>query len=224
MLNARTKKPLLVMTLVVSSLFILTGCTNSTPNNYTGNNTSNNSNVNDSDLAAQNAAKNDKYDSAPPTLSADELKGKKARVKTTKGDYVIELYGDVAPQTVSNFIFLAKEDFYDNNMIHRYEPGFVVQMGDPLGDDPRARGSGGPGYTVPNEISNLKHVDGIVATARTGDQVNPTKASSGSQFYIVIGRADFLDNEYTIFGKVIEGMDVVKTLRVGDRINDVTIE
>ncbi|HHS50170.1 MAG TPA: peptidylprolyl isomerase [candidate division Zixibacteria bacterium] len=126
-------------------------------------------------------------------------------IKTEHGDIKIELRPDKAPKTVENFLKLTNEGFYDSLTFHRIVPGFVVQGGDPKGD-----GTGGPGYTVPAEISpDLKHVPGAVATARQGDQVNPERASSGSQFYIVLKPAPHLDNQYTIFGNVIEGMDAV---------------
>lgn len=126
------------------------------------------------------------------------------RLTTDFGVIDIELRPDVAPKTCENFIKLVKEGFYDSLTFHRIIPGFVIQGGDPKGD-----GTGGPGYTVPAEFSDLKHVEGAVATARQSDQVNPTKASSGSQFYIVCRQAPHLDGQYTIFGMVIAGIDVV---------------
>lgn len=159
------------------------------------------------------------YKSTPAVIPA--LGTKTAVISTSKGDIEVELYGTDAPQTVSNFIFLAEEKFYDGLTFHRYEPGFVIQGGDPAGN-----GTGGPGYTVPAEIKpNLKHVKGAIAMARLGDQMNPTKASSGSQFYITLEATPFLDNEYTVFGKVTEAsMAVVAQLRKGDAINSVVIK
>lgn len=125
-------------------------------------------------------------------------------LKTDYGDIKIELRPDVAPKTCANFIKLTKEGFYDSLTFHRIVPNFVIQGGDPKGN-----GTGGPGYTIPAEISDLKHVPGAVATARLGDAANPSKASSGSQFYIVLKPAPNLDGQYTIFGKVIDGMDAV---------------
>lgn len=121
------------------------------------------------------------------------------------GKIKIELYRKEAPKTCENFVKLTEQGFYNGLIFHRVIPGFVVQGGDPLGN-----GTGGPGYTVPAEISlNLKHIRGAVATARQGDQVNPTKASSGSQFYICHAPTPNLDGNYTIFGMVVEGLDVV---------------
>ena len=104
-------------------------------------------------------------------------------LKTDFGDIKIELRPDVAPKTCANFLKLTSEGFYDSLTFHRIIKGFMIQGGDPKGD-----GTGGPGYTVPAEISTLKHVRGALATARLGDAANPSKASSGSQFF-KIGRA-----------------------------------
>jgi cyclophilin family peptidyl-prolyl cis-trans isomerase len=157
--------------------------------------------------------------SPPGQLPDDEIKNKVAIISTAKGDITLELYADEAPLTVSNFIYLAKKGFYDGLTFHRVEPGFVVQGGDPAGN-----GSGGPGYTIEAEIvPTLKHVKGAVATARLPDQVNPEKASSGSQFYITLDETSFLDGQYTVFGKVISGMSVVEKIQVGDKMNSVSI-
>jgi len=117
----------------------------------------------------------------------------------------------------SIFFFVAAQGFYDGLTFHRVEPGFVIQGGDPLGT-----GAGGPGYTVPAEIQ-LPHIEGAIAMARKADQVNPERASSGSQFYITLAPTPFLDGAYTAFGQVIEGMDVVKSIAVGDVIEKITI-
>jgi len=155
--------------------------------------------------------------SAPPAMQIDAGKSYTATISTGKGDIVVHLDAAAAPQTVNNFCFLAREGFYDGLIFHRVEPGFVIQGGDPLG-----QGTGGPGYTVPAEI-NLPHVEGAIAMARRGDQVNPTRASSGSQFYITLAETSFLDGAYTAFGKVVQGMDVVKQIRIGDVIEGITI-
>lgn len=213
--------------LLILTALVLTGCTTVNNGYSNSSNENNDSSSQESAQASENFAKSDKYTAAPEALPADQLMNRKAIVRTDKGDFTIELYGDVAPLTVSNFIFLANEGFYDGLVIHRREENFVVQTGDPLGEDTARRGTGGPGYTVPAEISTLSHTRGIVATARTGDTYNPTKASSGSQFYVVLPETDatFLDNEYTIFGKVdAAGMEVVDNLKVGDRILDVEVQ
>jgi peptidyl-prolyl cis-trans isomerase B (cyclophilin B) len=123
-----------------------------------------------------------------------------------------------APQTVNNFVFLARDGFYDDLTFHRVAPGFVIQGGDPLGT-----GIGGPGYTVPAEIE-LKHVKGAIAMARKADDVNPERASSGSQFYITLDETPFLDGAFTVFGRVVEGMDVVESISQGDLIESITVE
>ncbi|HUO05397.1 MAG TPA: peptidylprolyl isomerase [Candidatus Binataceae bacterium] len=143
--------------------------------------------------------------------------GHYAIIDSDRGIIVIELYPAVAPKTVANFEKLIDKGFYNGLTFHRVEPGFVVQGGDPNGN-----GTGGPGYTVPAEISSEHHLRGTVATARTGDNVNPERASSGSQFYICLAPAPFLDNNYTIYGGVIKGMDVVDKIQVGDKMKKVT--
>ncbi|MCH7761282.1 peptidylprolyl isomerase [candidate division TA06 bacterium] len=135
------------------------------------------------------------------------------------GRIVIELYPEDAPKTVKNFKKLAREGFYDGITFHKVIPGFVVQGGDPDGT-----GRGGPGYNLPPEISDRKHLDGTVAAARLPDRVNPDRESSGSQFYICLTPQPQLDGDYTIFGQVIEGMDVVRKVEIGDIMKSVTIE
>ncbi len=131
-------------------------------------------------------------------------------IETSMGKIVIEFYVKDAPQHVANFKKLANAGFYDSTTFHRVVPEFVIQGGDPLSkDNDRSNdGTGGPGYTIPAEIK-AKHVRGAVAAARLGDQVNPQRRSSGSQFYICLKDLPFLDGNYTVFGKVIEGMEVV---------------
>ncbi|PLX99212.1 MAG: peptidylprolyl isomerase [Desulfuromonas sp.] len=142
-----------------------------------------------------------------------------AVISTTHGDIVIELHEEQAPKTVANFKKLAREGFYNGLTFHRVVPGFVVQGGDPAGN-----GTGGPGYTVEAEIDPaLKHLTGTVATARLGDRANPERRSSGSQFYICLAPQQHLDGGYTIFGQVIEGMDAVKNIRKGDKMEKVEI-
>jgi peptidyl-prolyl cis-trans isomerase B (cyclophilin B) len=144
--------------------------------------------------------------------------GHYAIIDSDRGIIVIELYPAVAPKTVANFEALVKKGFYNGLTFHRVVPDFVVQGGDPDGT-----GTGGPGYTVPGEISSEKHVRGTVATARTGDEVNPKRDSSGSQFYICLEPQPSLDGGYTIFGGVIKGMDVVDQIQKGDHMKKVTL-
>jgi SecD/SecF fusion protein len=162
------------------------------------------------------ADRNNMY-SAPPEMQIDADKTYVATISTAKGDIVVQLDASAAPLTVNNFVFLANQGFYDSLTFHRVEPGFVIQGGDPTGT-----GTGGPGYTVPAEIQ-LPHVEGAIAMARQGDQVNPTRASSGSQFYITLAPTPQLDGAYTVFGQVTAGMDVVQSIAIGDAIERVTI-
>lgn len=150
------------------------------------------------------------------------MANRKAVMETSKGSITIELYEDQAPITAGNFIDLVEKKFYDGLTFHRYEPGFVIQGGDP-------RGNGTGGYVDPQtdrerriklEVSpQLKHGDaGAVAMARSS---NPDSASS--QFYITLGPAAFLDMQYAVFGRVLDGLDAVQQIRVGDKIHSVTI-
>ena len=145
--------------------------------------------------------------------------GHYATVDTDRGAIIIELYPEVAPKTVENFEKLVTQGFYNNLTFHRVVPGFVVQGGDPAGN-----GTGGPGYDVEGEIKKgEKHLRGSVATARTGDEVNPQRRSSGSQFYICLEPQPGLDGQYTIFGCVIKGMEVVDKIQRGDRMKKVAL-
>jgi peptidyl-prolyl cis-trans isomerase B (cyclophilin B) len=138
------------------------------------------------------------------------------------GEIAIEFFPGDAPKTVENFLKLARQGFYDGTTFHRVEPGFVVQGGDPLsktlpaGD--RRLGTGGPGYSIKAEFNKRPHDRGVVAMARSQDP-----DSAGSQFYITLGAANFLDGKYTVFGRVTRGMNVVDGIRVGDRIKSVKI-
>ena len=137
-------------------------------------------------------------------------------IKTDLGEIVLLLY-DTTSGHKENFLKLAREGFYNGTTFHRIIDGFMIQGGDPNSKDtiPGNDGQGGPGYTIPAEfVPGLTHKYGAVAAARMGDGVNPRKASSGSQFYIVENKegAHFLDNNYTVFGQVIKGMDIVEKI------------
>jgi cyclophilin family peptidyl-prolyl cis-trans isomerase len=141
-----------------------------------------------------------------PVLVEEEI----ITLTTSEGVIVIKLDAVAAPKHAENFKKLVKEGFYDGTTFHRVIPGFMIQGGDPLSKDQAKRaehGTGGPGYTIPAEIGK-KHKRGSLAAARQGDQVNPKRESSGSQFYICVVDTTFLDGQYTVFGEVIEGMDV----------------
>ncbi len=133
----------------------------------------------------------------------------RAKISTAHGDIFLELDWENAPKTCSNFVKLANDGFYNGTTFHRVIPGFMIQGGDPnsRSEDRSKHGMGGPGYTVPEEISG-KHSRGAVATARLPDQVNPRKDSSGSQFFICVADSSFLDGEYTVFAKVVSGIEV----------------
>jgi peptidyl-prolyl cis-trans isomerase B (cyclophilin B) len=126
----------------------------------------------------------------------------------------IEFYPEDAPKTVENFVTLAKKGFYNGLSFHRVVPDFVVQGGCPKGD-----GTGGPGYQIKAEFNTQKHVRGSVAMARSQ---HPD--SAGSQFYITYGATPHLDNNYTVFGRVVSGMEDVDRIKQGDRMTSVTIE
>jgi len=143
-----------------------------------------------------------------------------AVIKTPKGVIKFEFFSKDAPNHVASFIELARDGFYDGTTFHRVEPGFVIQGGDPntkTGSGPA--GTGGPGYSLKAEFNSRPHLEGTVAMARSQDP-----DSAGSQFYICLGAQPFLDGQYTVFGQVVEGMDVVKAIQVGDVMESVRIE
>lgn len=147
----------------------------------------------------ENETKLEKYDTKNPLV---------AMYIQNYGSIVMELYPEIAPNTVNNFISLVRDGFYDDNTIHRHEPNFVLQGGDPTGT-----GTGGPGYTIKGEFTNndfknkLKHEKGIISMARSQDP-----DSAGSQFFIVLGNASHLDGEYAAFGKVIDGWNNIENI------------
>lgn len=144
----------------------------------------------------------------------DRAKTSQVRLATTKGDIVFTFYPDDAPQHTAAFIKLAEDGFYDGLSFHRVEPGFVIQGGDPSGN-----GTGGPGYKLKAEFNERPHVRGTVAMARSG---HPD--SAGSQFYICLDDARFLDRQYTVFGQMTDGFEALDAIRVGDKMTKVTIE
>jgi cyclophilin family peptidyl-prolyl cis-trans isomerase len=152
------------------------------------------------------------YDSRP-AMAIDPSKTYTATIKTVRGDIVINLRPDLAPEHVNSFVFLANDGYYDGIVFHRVEPGFVIQGGDPTGT-----GSGGPGYTIPAEFNAEPHVRGVLSMARTSDP-----NSAGSQFFVTLGDAPHLDNQYTLFGEVTSGMEVVDCIAVGDAMITIDI-
>lgn len=146
-------------------------------------------------------------------LPAERITGKIARISTKYGDIVIRLFDDTAPITVSNFVYLTEGGYYNGLTFHRREEGFVIQGGDPSGN-----GSGGPGYSFEDELNDdYTYARGIVAMANRGPDTN------GSQFFIMLDDAP-LPKAYSIFGEVLEGMDVVDQVRKGDVMTAVVIE
>ena len=153
------------------------------------------------------------FASAPKAGDKDIPEGNHIKMETEKGDILIEVYPDSAPNHVANFKFLAGKGFYDGLTFHRVIAGFMAQGGDPDGN-----GMGGPGYQIDAEFNERKHVRGTLAMARSA---NPN--SAGSQFYICYGDTPHLDGQYTIFGQVIEGMQAVDDIRQGDVMTRVSV-
>lgn len=161
---------------------------------------------------AANVTNNKKsYTAAPTPMPAKDLKNKKAVIETNKGTIEFEIYPE-ASQAATNFIFLANDGFYNDLTFHRVVPGFVIQGGDPLGN-----GTGGPGYRFNDEPVKKKYDKGIVAMANAGPNTN------GSQFFIMLENNPDLPAQYTIFGKVLKGQDVVDQIAVGDIMSKVSI-
>jgi len=128
-----------------------------------------------------------------------------AVIETKFGNITLKLFPDVAPVHVENFLKLTESGFYDGTLFHRVIPGFMIQGGDPnsKGTDRSIHGTGGPGYSINAEFNDKAHVRGVLSMARSRDP-----DSAGSQFFIVVKKSSFLDNQYTIFGEVVSGMDV----------------
>ncbi len=166
----------------------------------------------------------EKEDDTKPTkeeTSVAKPKEQIVEITTTYGSMYIWLYKDT-PKHRDNFLKLTKEKFFDGTTFHRIIPNFMIQGGDPNSKDadPNNDGQGRPGYTIDAEImSNHKNTRGTLAAARLGDNVNPQKASSGSQFYINVKNNAFLDNQYTVFGEVIKGLNVADSIVVQPRNN-----
>lgn len=144
----------------------------------------------------------------PKTAATPVTTNEMAVIKTDRGEMVVQLWPDVAPETVKNFKKLAEEKFYDGTAFHRIVKGFMIQGGDPLSktDDPRV-GQGDPGYKIKAEFNNRPHEKGVLSMARSRDP-----NSAGCQFFICLDRAPHLDGQYTAFGKVIKGQEVLTQL------------
>jgi peptidyl-prolyl cis-trans isomerase B (cyclophilin B) len=145
----------------------------------------------------------------PPEMQIDPDNNYQAKMETTRGQIELELYPQHAPKTVNNFVFLAREGYYDGVTFHRVISNFMIQGGDPTGT-----GSGGPGYKFEDEVKGnpLRHEASVISMANAGPNTN------GSQFFITHFPQPHLDGKHTVFGRVIEGKDVVDSIKQGDQI------
>jgi peptidyl-prolyl cis-trans isomerase B (cyclophilin B) len=149
-----------------------------------------------------------------PEMQIDAKKTYRATMETDRGIIDLELYPEHAPTTVNNFVFLARQGFYDGVSFHRVIKDFMIQGGDPTGT-----GTGGPGYSFEDEVRNnpLTHETGVISMANAGPNTN------GSQFFITHSPQPHLNGKHTVFGKVVEGQDVVNAIRQGDAITRISI-
>jgi len=162
---------------------------------------------------------------AAPALAQDKPGAAPMVVFTLEkgGDITFEFFPADAPKHVENFLKLVKSGFYDGQRFHRVEPGFVVQIGDPQSkmlpmNDPKM-GTGGPGYTIKAEFNSRKFDRGVLGMARRSEP-----DSAGSQIYIMLGAAPHLNGQYTAFGRVVTGMEIVDTIKVGDRVKTARVK
>ena len=154
--------------------------------------------------------------SSPPAMKIDKKKSYTATMKTDRGDLVLELFAADVPNTVNNFVFLAREGFYDGTTFHRVIAGVMVQGGDPTGT-----GRGGPGYQFADEFTKHKHGTGTLSMANAGANTN------GSQFFVTYAPQHHLDGHHAVFGQLknaAEGMKVMMQIKQGDKLVKVTIE
>ena len=151
---------------------------------------------------------------SPPEMQIDPVRAYRAVIETNRGVIELELYPHHAPKTVNNFVFLAREGFYDDVSFHRVISDFVIQGGDPTGT-----GRGGPGYRFEDELKGnpLKHETGVISMANSGPNTN------GSQFFISHSPQPHLDGRHTVFGKVVSGQEVVDVIQQGDMMLNVKI-
>ncbi|MBW2615341.1 MAG: peptidylprolyl isomerase [Deltaproteobacteria bacterium] len=150
----------------------------------------------------------------PPAMQIDPQKTYRVTIETNRGDMELELYPEHAPKTVNNFVFLAQDGFYDGIVFHRVISDFMVQGGDPTGT-----GRGGPGYKFEDEVAEnpLRHDAKVISMANAGPNTN------GSQFFITHSPQPHLDGMHTVFGKVVEGQDIVDAIQQGDRMVKVMV-
>jgi len=150
---------------------------------------------------------------APPAMTIDPAKSYTATMETSAGTLVLDLFAADAPMTVNNFVFLARDGFYDGTTFHRIIPDFMAQ-----GGDPADTGSGGPGYQFADEFTHRKYVMGALSMANAGPKTN------GSQFFICYKPQPHLNGKHSVFGQLVEGMDALKKLKNGSKIISVTIK
>ena len=150
----------------------------------------------------------------PPAMQIDSQKTYRATIETSRGDMVLELYPEYAPKTVNNFVFLTQEGFYDGGVFHRVINDFMIQGGDPTGT-----GRGGPGYKFEDEVAEnpLRHETGVISMANAGPNTN------GSQFFITHSPQPHLNGMHTVFGKVVEGKEIVNAIQQGDKMLKVMV-
>lgn len=180
--------------ILVQSMLLLTSCAGTAP------------------TAPSTPPKRKTY-SSPPAITIDTGKNYTATIETKKGKLVLELFANDVPITVNNFVFLAREGFYDGVTFHRIIPDFMAQGGDPTGT-----GMGGPGYSFADEFTAHTHVTGALSMANAGSNTN------GSQFFITYSPQPHLDGRHSVFGQLKSGMDVLKKIQNGDVITRITIE
>ncbi len=195
--------PILVVILIVGGIIFLFnssgGSDDTTLNTTTDQETDQSTNKDKGEINMNSK----QYSSFPGKLAESERVGKKARFETNLGNFTVTLFGNKAPNTVSNFIFLAKEGFYNELTFHRAIADFMIQGGDPLGN-----GTGGPGYSFEDEFDSSLTFSkpGILAMANSGPNTN------GSQFFITVAPTPHLNSLHTIFGEVVEGNDIVEKI------------
>lgn len=207
----------LFLVVILATTFTLSGCANPTQNNA--------QDINLSDITITNNS--DTNEERPSSMQENtykkledfkEIQAKQAVFETTKGTIVLDLYREQAPLTTANFLNLIDEGFYDNIIFHRVIPDFMAQVGDPITKDPTQPealwGTGGPDYRIMDEFHpDLKHDDaGILSMANSGPN------TGGSQIFITYSPQPHLDGKHAVFGKLVEGMDVLESITRGDKI------
>ncbi|MFC1928470.1 peptidylprolyl isomerase [Chloroflexota bacterium] len=150
---------------------------------------------------------------APPPMKIDTSKKYTVTIETGRGKMVLELFASDVPKTVNNFVFLAREKYYDGTKFHRVIPSFMAQGGDPTGT-----GTGGPGYKFADEFTKHTHVTGTLSMANAGPNTN------GSQFFITYAPQPHLNGKHSVFGHLVKGMDVLQKIKQGDTIKRITIK